>query len=193
MDEARLAEHLLGGGAALLPTDTLPALAVHPTAAPLIWQLKARPADKPLILMGADPEQLQAVLGQPWRPQWLSQAKASWPGAVTLVLPFEGVLTAALNPGGASLGLRVADCEPLRALLRRTGPLATSSANRSGEPPALSVAQALAQFPALPWLDPLPWPRASGQASTVLAWSQDGAQSGSWQVLRQGAVSLSER
>ena len=104
MDEVQLAAHLLQGGAALLPTDTLPALAVHPTAAALIWQLKARPADKPLILMGADLAQLRQVLGLAWRQEWLTQAEATWPGAVTLVLPFEGAITAALNPGGPVWG-----------------------------------------------------------------------------------------
>lgn len=188
MDEVQLAAHLLQGGAALLPTDTLPALAVHPTAASLIWQLKARPADKPLILMGADLAQLRQALGLVWRQEWLTQAEATWPGAVTLVLPFKGTITAALNPGGLSLGLRVAACAPLQALLRRTGPLATSSVNRSGELPALSHTEALRQFPALPWLEPLPWPGASGQASTVLAWTPDGDHPGSWQVLRAGAL-----
>lgn len=188
MDETRLAAHVLGGGAALLPTDTLPALAVHPKAAALIWQLKARPADKPLILMGADLAQLRQVLGLVWRQEWLNQAEAAWPGAVTLVLPFAGAITAALHPGGCSLGVRVAACAPLQALLRRTGPLATSSVNRSGEPPALNHGEALQQFPALPWLEPLPWPGASGQASTVLAWSSDGDHPGDWQVLRAGAL-----
>jgi len=190
MDEARLAAHVLAGGAALLPTDTLPALAVHPGAAALIWQLKARPADKPLILMGADLAQLREVLGHSWRKEWLNQAESAWPGAVTLVLPFEGAITAALHPGGNSLGLRVAACAPLQALLRRTGPLATSSVNRSGDPPALNHAEALQKFPSLPWLEPLPWPQASGEASTVLAWMNAGEQPGRWQVLRAGPVPL---
>ena len=46
--------HLRAGGAALLPTDTLPALAAMPEQAAQIWRLKKRPQDKPLILMGAD-------------------------------------------------------------------------------------------------------------------------------------------
>jgi len=188
MDELQLAVHLRRGGAALLPTDTLPALAVVPTAASLIWELKARPADKPLILMGADVAQLRDTLGLAWRQEWISQAEASWPGAVTLVLPVEGAIPTALNPQGRSLGLRVAACAPLQALLRRTGPLATTSANRSGDPPALSHSQALHQFPDLPWLEPLPWPRASGQASTVWAWKPGGDHPGEWQVLRAGAA-----
>ena len=188
MDEIRLADHLRAGGAALLPTDTLPALAVQPMAAPLLWQLKARPADKPLILMAADLAQLQTALALSWTAAWLEQAEASWPGAVTLVLPCQGPIAEALHPGGTSLGMRVAACEPLRALLRRTGPLATTSANRSGEPPALNHLEALRQFPGLPWLDPVPWPSALGQASAVLAWSTRDDHSGCWQVLRQGAV-----
>ena len=40
----------------LLPTDTVPALAIRPHAAARIWELKQRPAHKPLILMGAEPE-----------------------------------------------------------------------------------------------------------------------------------------
>ena len=58
-----LAQRLQQGEPALFPTDTLPALAAIPSAAQAIWQLKQRPADKPLILMGASVEQLLPCLG----------------------------------------------------------------------------------------------------------------------------------
>lgn len=179
-----LAARLAVGEAALFPTDTLPALAALPAWAWRIWQLKERPADKPLILMGADTDQLIEALAVPWRREWLEQAGRCWPGAVTLVLPITGCLTEALHPGGTSLGLRVPACEAARTLLRLSGPLATTSANRSGQPPATSAAEASQRFPALPQLSPVPWPAGSGQASTVLAWQADG----SWQVLRPGAL-----
>lgn len=183
-----LAEWILGGGAAIFPTDTLPALAALPTAAGQIWALKARPSHKPLILMGADPERLFAALGVPLRPQWLKLAEQCWPGALTLVLPARGAVVAALQPGvvpaDARLGLRIPACERARELLSRTGPLATTSANRSGDPPCLTASQAEARFPQVPRLAPSPWPQPSGQASTVLAWSRVGT----WQVLRAGAV-----
>lgn len=185
-----LAEHLRAGGAAVFPSDTLPALAARPEAAAVLWTLKARPAHKPLILMGADLEQLQAALGLPWHPLWLEQARAVWPGAVTLVLPLAGPIASHLHPGGASLGLRVPACDPARTLLQRTGPLATTSANRSGEPPARDPQEAARLFPELPLLGPLPWPPASGQASTVLAWHPEADRTGAapWQVLRAGAT-----
>ncbi len=190
---AALADHLLAGGAALFPTDTLPALACRPEAAGLLWRLKQRPAHKPLILMGADLAQLQEALAVPWHEAWLAQARAGWPGALTLVLPHSGPLAEALHPGGASLGLRVPACERARELLRRTGPLATTSANRSGEPPARDAAEAGRLFPELPRLAPLPWPPGSGQASTVLAWEprpaagDGGTDALGWRVLRAGA------
>ena len=185
---AELAVHLRSGGAAVFPTDTLPALAARPEAAHLLWRRKARPAHKPLILMGADLTQLQDTLGHPWHESWLEQARSGWPGALTLVLPLAGAVAEALHPGGASLGLRVPDCERARELLRHSGPLATTSANRSGEPPVRDAMEAARLFPELPCLGPLPWPPGSGQASTVLAWEAQAAGGERWRVLRAGAA-----
>jgi L-threonylcarbamoyladenylate synthase len=165
--------------AVLLPTDTVPALAIRPPAAARIWDLKQRPAHKPLILMGADLEQLQQALGAPWKTEWLEEAQRVWPGAVTLVLPMAGPFCEALHPGGANLGLRVPACPMTQELLHNAGPLATSSVNRSGEAPALDAGQASLLFPELSLLGPVPWPAGSGCPSEVRAWSQDG-----WHVLR---------
>ena len=184
-----MATHLIGGGAGLLPTDTLPALAVSPEQADQIWSRKQRPPDKPLILMGADLAQLQTLLALPWPDSWLEAARRHWPGAVTLVLPITGPLTDRLNPGGTTLGLRVPACRPMQELLRLSGPLATSSANRSGQPSALDASQAACQFPELPLLAPLPWPQASCQASSVWRWRGGEHPSEPWQVLRAGAIS----
>lgn len=165
--------------AVLVPTDTVPALAIRPSAAERIWALKERPADKPLILMGADLDQLQQVLAIDWPLEWQREAESVWPGAVTLVFPLTGPLREALNPGGTTLGLRVPACSMTRALLQESGPLATTSVNRSGQPPALTAHEARQSFPDLALLGPLPWPAASGQPSEVRAWTPEG-----WQVLR---------
>ncbi|MCP9929105.1 L-threonylcarbamoyladenylate synthase [Cyanobium sp. CH-040] len=189
LEAADLTRQLQAGAVALMPTDTLPALAALPAHAARIWTLKARPADKPLILMGADLEQLCEVLGTPWRPEWLALAERGWPGALTLVLPARGPWVNWLHPGGADLGLRIPACQPARELLRLTGPLATTSANPSGLPAATTVQEARRMFPAMPMLGPLPWPPAGGQASTVLAWRDSAAGGqGGWQLLRAGAV-----
>jgi L-threonylcarbamoyladenylate synthase len=186
----QLADRLAAGAVVLMPTDTLVALAACPAHAAQIWGLKQRPAEKPLILMAADLEQLEPVLGWAWRAEWLQLARSGWPGALTLVLPARGPWAEQLNPGGGSLGLRIPDCDVVRDLLRCTGPLATTSANPSGWPAAETPDAARRYFPDLSLLGPLPWPPAAGQASTVLAWQGpiDPAQgSGRWQVLRAGA------
>ena len=184
LDADALAAQLAAGEAVLFPTDTLPALACTPSLAPLLWRLKCRPPDKPLILMGADLEQLVGLLGVPWRSEWLDQAHRCWPGATTLVLPIAGPLVELLNPGGASLGLRVPAAPLACDLLRHSGPLATTSANVSGQPPATTAEEAARQFADVPLLGPMPWPEAGGMASTVLAWREGGG----WQVLRAGAL-----
>lgn len=158
------------GDAAMFPTDTLPALAVQPASAQRLWELKARPAAKPLILMGAHLDQLVDLLAVPWQDPWLRQAADCWPGACTLVLPIVGPLSALLNPGGGSLGLRVPACPMAQQFLKRSGPLATTSINLSGRPPARDEVSAHDTFPHLPLLGPMPWPAGSGQPSRVFLW-----------------------
>jgi len=115
-------------------------------------------------------------------------AAQGWPGALTLVLPAQGPTLQALHPGGTSLGLRVPACPMAQDLLRCSGPLATTSANPSGQEPAANAEDAARMFPAQALLAPVPWPQGGGQASTVLAWHQGEAAPGRWQVLRAGAL-----
>lgn len=180
---AELAARLRNGEPALFPTDTLPALASRPESAKQLWSLKQRPQNKPLILMGASAEDLWAWLGLEPDPAWRVLATQHWPGALTLVVPAARELVEPLHPGGDSLGLRVPACEQAVQLLRLSGPLATTSANRSGEDPSLTAEEAEHRFPQVARLAPEPWPQPSGQASTVLRWSE-----GRWQLLRRGAV-----
>jgi L-threonylcarbamoyladenylate synthase len=83
-----------------------------------------------------------------------------------------------------SLGIRVPAHDLARAILRQTGPLATTSANRSGQAALLDPGAIAQQFPAAWVLDPSLNPKpGSGQASTVARWTPMG-----WQILRQGAI-----
>ena len=179
-----LAQHLRQGEAAIFPTDTLPALASRPEHAAQLWNLKERPQHKPLILMGACAKDLWQWLGREPLASWTQLADQYWPGALTLVVPAAPELVNPLHPGGDSIGLRVPACDVALALLRASGPLATTSANRSGENPCLNAQEAAERFPNVAQLAPQPWPQPSGQASTVLRWI-DGE---GWQMLRRGAV-----
>lgn len=186
-----LLEILEAGKPVAFPTDTLPALAIKPQCAQQLWQLKQRPAHKPLILMAAEVDQLIAALMIPPPPGWQALVDQGWPGALTLVLPAAGPVQEALHPGGGSLGLRIPACPMALQFLRRSGPLATTSANYSGEPACTSPEEIANKFPNLAFLAPLPWPSGSGKASTVVAWrAENGAGVCSWNVVRQGNLQL---
>ena len=137
-----LAQHLRQGEAAIFPTDTLPALASRPEHAAQLWNLKERPQHKPLILMGACAKDLWQWLGREPLASWTQLADQYWPGALTLVVPAAPELVNPLHPGGDSIGLRVPACDVALALLRASGPLATTSANRPGEDPCLNPPEA---------------------------------------------------
>jgi L-threonylcarbamoyladenylate synthase len=181
---SELAEKLQAGEAAIFPTDTLPALATQPASANLLWTLKQRPRNKPVILMAAEIEPLWACLGLPIEAAWQELAERYWPGALTLVLPAKGEWLELLNPGGTTLGLRIPSSDEARELLQLSGPLATTSANRSGEPACLDHQEAALRFPEVAQLGPVPWPAPSGQGSTVIEWEPNGH----WKLLRSGAV-----
>ena len=151
-DAVELSSKLRNGSLALLPTDTLPALSACPANASEIWEIKHRPLKKPLILMGSSPKELfEYVLPMALDDAYLMSEK-SWPGALTMVLPANGPIVHALNPGQSTLGMRIPACEMTIDLLARRGPLATTSANLSGDSPCLNSTQASNCFPDLPFL-----------------------------------------
>lgn len=172
------------------PTDTVPALAASPTATRAIYEAKHRPANKPLILMAATPEELWPfVQGNAEEQQrWKQLAARSWPGAVTLVLPASDRLPPGLGSQAKTIGLRVPQWPLAQIILQQTGPLATTSVNQSNHPPLLTVAEIQSQFPEV--LLSQDWPLPSlpkGQTpipSTVMQWTE----SAEWIVLRQGAA-----
>ena len=173
------------------PTDTVPALATHPQQASLIYRAKNRAADKPLILMGASLADLLPYVAKDddALSTWQATAQKHWPGQLTLVLPASHLVPLDLNPlATGTIGIRVPNSSVALALLSRTGPLATTSANLSGQPP-LTAANDIAQtFPTALVLLADPNSNAktpSGQPSTVAKWTSDG-----WQILRQGKVHL---
>tara|TARA_B100000965_G_scaffold34674_1_gene25566 strand:- start:633 stop:1208 length:576 start_codon:yes stop_codon:yes gene_type:complete len=184
-DVFELASKLKKGSLALFPTDTLPALSSYPKHSKKIWTIKKRPFNKPLILMGGCTEDLFEFVNPCAIKDGLKMAKIYWPGALTIILPTIGNLTANLNLNSNSLGFRVPALKLARDLLIQTGPLATTSANISGKSPVKDALEASRQFPGIPILAPIPWPKSSGMASTIIEWNE-----GKWKLIRPGSVVL---
>lgn len=174
------------------PTDTVPALAVRPDCSELIFAAKQRSQDKPLILMGAFPASLWPfVKGTATEMEiWQQVAQKYWPGALTLVLPASAEVPGVMNPTDpTTIGIRVPDSKIAIAILSQTGPLATTSANRSGEPPLQTMAEIEANFPAVLTLQNTDLEAdkliTTGVPSTVAKWTGSG-----WTILRQGGIQL---
>jgi L-threonylcarbamoyladenylate synthase len=136
------ARAIAAGGVIAFPTDTVYGVGVdlrQPTAVARLYALKGRPQEKALPVLLADTGEWTQVACDASEAA-LRLMRAFWPGALTIVLPRRPDVPDALAPLAATSALRVPAHEPLRRVLARTGPLATSSANRSGEPPASDAA-----------------------------------------------------
>jgi L-threonylcarbamoyladenylate synthase len=190
-DPASLTEAALAmqaGGIVGIPTETVYGIGVvpRPEALAAVIAAKQRAGDKGIALLidGLDQMDGLVVLAEPAR----RLAERYWPGALTLVLPLHRpeLVPEAVTGGRDTLGLRIPDHPVPRALARELGPIAVTSANRAGEPPAqvpeeliASVGHALALV-----LDD--GPVRGGVASTVVAIDR----AGNWRVLREGAIDL---
>lgn len=193
VSQPELVAGALAGKVVSFPTDTVPALAALPTSAALIFATKQRPAKKPLILMAASAADCWPyVTGTAAELAiWQQIARQYWPGQLTLVLPASARVPAAINPSDLNtIGLRVPNSEVARAILSQTGPLATTSANLSGELPLVTMSAIAAAFPAVLTLDDTELGASgtkggSGLPSTVARWTDKG-----WEILRQGEVEI---
>ena len=179
----RAAEVLRSGELVAFPTDTVYGIgcrAGDATALARIFSAKRRNPEKAVAWLIASTEAIaEAGFSLDERARKLSER--FWPGALTLVLP--------ATDGPATQAFRVPAHEVALALLAATGPLAVSSANRSGEPETLdaddvAIAFADGEEPSA-ILDGGRVP--GGVASSVLDLS--GPQP---RLLREGAVSRAE-
>ena len=192
-DPAALTEAALAmraGGIVGIPTETVYGIGVvpRPEALAAVIAAKQRADDKGIALLIDGIDQVEGLVDVETPARRL--AERFWPGALTLVLPLRRpeLVPAAVTGGRSTLGLRIPDHPVPRALARELGPIAVTSANRSGEPPATipeeliaSVGHALALV-----LDD--GPVRGGMASTVVAVTADDA----WTVLREGALSRAD-
>lgn len=136
------------GGLVVLPTDTVYGLAANlrvPEAVQAIFTAKQRPLEKPLPVLGADLEQLSSIALFDDRARALGAR--FWPGPLTLILPRADGFDVDL--GGderRTIGVRVPKEPRALEILRQSGPLAVTSANRSGTKEAVTIEEARAVF-----------------------------------------------
>lgn len=141
---ARAAAALRAGRVVVLPTDTVYGVAAdafNPAGTAGIFAAKQRPRSLPLPVLVRSPKQLLGLTPQ------LSEAAESlmaafWPGALTLVIPTELGLQWDLGENDSTVAVRMPLDDVALDVIRAVGPLAVTSANRSGRPAAVTAQQA---------------------------------------------------
>jgi tRNA threonylcarbamoyl adenosine modification protein (Sua5/YciO/YrdC/YwlC family) len=136
------------GALIVFPTDTVYGIAARadrPAATARLFEAKARPRGLTLPVLTASTAEARMVAR--FDPRADRLAAACWPGALTLVMP-RTPRSRDWDLGGdpASIGVRVPAHRLALAVLAETGPLATTSANRSGAPPATTCDELIAAF-----------------------------------------------
>jgi len=175
------------GDLVVLPTDTVYGLgcdAFSPTGVAALLRAKGRGRDMPLPVLVGSPETVEGLA------YGLSKAardlvEAFWPGALTVVVRHQPSLAWDLGDAAGTVALRMPLHPVAIELLGIVGPMAVSSANRSGSAPATSYAEAEAQLgeSVVVYLDA--GPSGDSVPSTIVDVTGDVPR-----VLRLGAVDL---
>lgn len=186
---AQVAAALRRGGAVVLPTDTVYGIAALPSdgrAVDRVFSLKGRHATVPVAVLCADPDQALALADPSAAASVRAVADRWWPGPLTLVLPRRPGVALHLGEPATTVGLRVPAHPLVQAVAAEVGPIATTSANRHGEPTAPTAAEAVAALgPGVALA--VDGGRLEGRSSTVID-----ATAVPWRTLREGPVPAQE-
>ena len=187
-DEAALdaaTSALDAGGLVVFPTDTVYGLAARPelqAATAALFEAKSRPRDLTIPVLVAAPDEMGSLAVVDGTAEKL--AERFWPGALTIVLPrTERSRAWDLGAELGTVALRMPDHAVALEVLRRNGPLATTSANRSGEPTPADCEGARAALGGSVAVYLCAGPAPGGTASTIV--DLTGSEP---RVLREGAL-----
>jgi L-threonylcarbamoyladenylate synthase len=176
---------LRAGGIVAFPTETFYGLGAHAfdhRAVRRIFELKGRPATKPLLVLVDSLAMVERVGTLTLAAREL--AARHWPGALTLVVPARAGVPEDVTAGTHTIGVRVSPHPIARGLVTALGaPLTAPSANPDGAVPPTTAAAVLAYFGDRIELVLDGGPTAGGEPSTVLDTTVEPPR-----VVRQGAV-----
>lgn len=168
LDAARTALH--AGELAVIPTDTVYGIAAdafEPDAVAALLRAKGRGRQMPPPVLVASAMTLDALASR-IEPYVYTMTDALWPGPLTVICRQQESLTWDLGETRGTVAVRMPDNTYALDLLKRTGPLAVSSANLTGRPAATTVdeAQAMLGESVAVYLDG--GPAGSGVPSTIV-------------------------
>ena len=175
------------GGVLAVPTDSFYALAVgifQPAALEQLLAIKGDRAHKPFPVLIGDPSQLDQLVDEV--PEVAKKLRQQfWPGLLTLLFKAQAHLPPVLISENGSVGVRQPNHSQLCNLLIRTGPLTGTSANRTGQDPAVTAEEVQHELGVNIDLILDGGQTSGGQPSTVFQIQPE------LRIIRQGAISLS--
>lgn len=132
---------LLDNGIIVLPTDTVPGIgcnALSIESVKTLFALKNRPFDLPIPVVVGSIEEVESY-SKNLPPIFYTIAERFWPGAITIIVQSNGIITPLVGGNKETLGFRIPDSPLLLSILKAAKcPLALTSANPHGiEPSAL--------------------------------------------------------
>lgn len=177
------------GQLVVLPTDTVYGIGADAFDAAAVADLlaaKGRGRDMPVPVLVGSWDTIEGLVNYV-PPQMRALIEAFWPGGLTLVVEHAPSLSWDLGDSRGTVAVRMPLHPVALELLERTGPMAVSSANRSGQPAPVTVDEAEKQLgdSIQVYLDG--GPATVGVASTIVDVTTETPR-----VLRQGAVTLDE-
>ncbi len=145
----RMARMAIGRGQlVVVPTDTVYGIAAdafNPDAVKALLDAKGRGRQSPPpVLIDGIPT--LSALAETVTDEMTALVREFWPGGLTIVVPARATLQWDLGDTGGTVAVRMPANDIARELLSETGPLAVSSANLTGQPAALTAAEALTQL-----------------------------------------------
>ena len=139
---------VLKGALVVLPTDTVYGVGVdafRPSAVESLLAAKGRGRDiPPPVLVGS--VRAATALVEDLGPYGQELIDEFWPGGLTLVCRASRTLKWDLGETKGTVAVRMPQHSVALELLTQTGPMAVSSANLTGKPPATTAADAREQF-----------------------------------------------
>lgn len=126
-DQLEIIDQLKKGKVGIVPTETVYGLIGLPEQTKKINEIKKSPDQKPLSFFIGNTNQIQTLWSS--TPKAFAKAIQQWPGPFTLIA------------GEPLIGIRMPCVNELLEIINSTGPLASTSANLSGDPTCTSLDQ----------------------------------------------------
>jgi len=183
------AEAVRGGEVVVLPTDTVYGVGVDAFAAKAVaavLTVKGRGREMPLPVLVPSQQTVDGLAANV--PAYARDLiNAFWPGPLTLILHSQSSLMWDLGETNGTVALRMPRNDITLRLLTEVGPMAVTSANTSGQPPATTILDAATQLGSAVSVYLDAGSSAGGLASTILDCTGEAPV-----ILRAGAVSAGQ-